>query len=248
MQDCHLHSSFSYDSDTTLETYLTHYDGLVITTEHFDLGNPYTGQDDIPDDEAYTKEVERLNAIYGKRLKKGIEIGYYEPREVDINTYLEGKSFDIKLLSVHHNGRYDYLQEAVFKEPWQDVVSDYLNRLSIAIGRVDADVLAHFDYGFRKLQLTVAELALFESELIALFQKMATFGLAFEINSKSIYVYKNKELYAYALKLLSKISGVNYTVGSDGHHIGHHRLYFDDLERWLLEQGLDCRHCLRWSD
>lgn len=31
------------------EDYLTNYDGYVVTTEHFDLANPVTKVDDIPD-------------------------------------------------------------------------------------------------------------------------------------------------------------------------------------------------------
>lgn len=94
LQDCHLHSSFSFDSDQPLEEYLLHSQGLVVTTEHFDLSNSYTMVDDIPDYSAYSKEVERLNKHYHHRLRTGIEIGYYQPREADILAYLHGKSYD----------------------------------------------------------------------------------------------------------------------------------------------------------
>lgn len=49
MRDNHLHTHFSYDSDARFEDYLEHYDGDIVTTEHYDLSNPYTKQDDIPD-------------------------------------------------------------------------------------------------------------------------------------------------------------------------------------------------------
>lgn len=42
MRDNHLHPHFSYDSDAHFEDYLAHYDGDIVTTEHYDLSNPYT--------------------------------------------------------------------------------------------------------------------------------------------------------------------------------------------------------------
>lgn len=72
---------------------------------------------------------------------------------------------------------------------------------------------------------------------------MVRYQLAFELNTKSIFSYGNEELYAYALRLLNDIDGVTYTVGSDGHHLGHYRLEFDRLEQWLDNLGFD-RHKL----
>lgn len=239
MQDNHLHSCFSYDSEEKLESYLKYSSGLIVTTEHLDLSNPYTGQDDIPDYDTYCQEIARLNKKYANRLRKGIEIGYYQPRQRDIQTYLADKSFDLKLLSVHHNGSYDYLQEEVLTLNRQYVVEDYLDRLEQAIGSVEADVLAHFDYGFRKLRLTVENLAYFEDRLVTIFQKMVARGLAFEINSKSMYLYGNEELYHYALQVLENIDGVIYSLGSDGHHLNHFQLHFDRLAKLLKTFGIE---------
>ena len=36
MRDNHLHTYFSYDSDTDFRDYLEHYDGEIVTTEHLD--------------------------------------------------------------------------------------------------------------------------------------------------------------------------------------------------------------------
>ena len=97
MRDNHLHTHFSYDSDARFEDYLDHYTGDIVTTEHYDLSNPYTKQDDVPDYEAYSREIAKLNQKYGNRIKKGIEIGYYQPREADILAYLADKDYDLKL-------------------------------------------------------------------------------------------------------------------------------------------------------
>ena len=57
------------------EDYLTNYDGYVVTTEHFDLANPVTKVDDIPDYEMYSQTIDSLNKRFGNRVLKGIEIG-----------------------------------------------------------------------------------------------------------------------------------------------------------------------------
>ena len=44
IRDNHLHTHHSYDSDANFTDYLTHFDGEIVTTEHYDLSNPYTNQ------------------------------------------------------------------------------------------------------------------------------------------------------------------------------------------------------------
>ncbi|WP_066914295.1 PHP domain-containing protein [Streptococcus sp. DD12] len=237
MRDNHLHTYFSYDSDQDFEAYLEAYPGEVVTTEHFDLSNPYTKQDDIPDYQAYSQKIAELNSRYGNRIKRGIEIGYYAPREADILSYLSDKSYDLKLLSVHHNGVNDYLDEEVAERDKDLVIQEYLDLLEAAIGRVEADVLAHFDYGFRLFDVTVAELQVYEAQLRRIFQKMIAHDLAFELNSKSMYLYHHEALYLYALDLVLDLGGRRFSLGSDGHQLNHFRLQFE-----RLADILDSRH------
>ncbi len=238
MRDNHLHTHHSYDSDASFKDYLAYYDGEIVTTEHFDLSNPYSKQDDVPDYEAYSKEIAELNRFYNNRIKKGIEIGYYQPREADIIAYLADKNFDLKLLSVHHNGINDYLDEEVADMDRHTVMSDYLNRLEYAIGRIPADVLAHFDYGFRLFDLSVEELQAYEPQLIRIFQKMIEHNLAFELNAKSMFLYHHEHLYRYALGLVKELGCHRYSIGSDGHLPAHFRLGFDQMEALLKEVGI----------
>ena len=239
IRDNHLHTHHSYDSDANFTDYLTHFDGEIVTTEHYDLSNPYTKQDDVPEYEAYSHEIESLNLKYGNRIKRGIEIGYYQPRESDILDFLDGKDYDLKLLSVHHNGVNDYLDDEVADMDKASIIQEYLDKLEYAIGRVDADVLAHFDYGFRKFALTVEELKTFEPELRQLFHKMIDYGLAFELNCKSMYLYGHEELYVYALGLVKELGGQRFSVGSDGHKLEHFRLKFDRVAQILADAGIE---------
>lgn len=239
MRDNHLHTHFSYDSDAAFQDYLESFDGEIVTTEHYDVSNPYSKQDDVPDYEAYVAEIADLNATYGNRIKKGIEIGYYQPREADIIAYLADKDFDIKLLSVHHNGVNDYLDEEVADMDKHTIMQEYLDKLEYAIGRVEADVLAHFDYGFRLFDVSVEELKTYEEQLRRIFKKMIDHGLAFELNSKSMYLYNHEHLYVYALDLVKELGCHKYSIGSDGHKLEHFRLQFDRIQKLLQEKGIE---------
>ncbi|MBM7642630.1 PHP domain-containing protein [Streptococcus loxodontisalivarius] len=235
MRDNHLHTHHSYDSDADFKDYLDTYQGEIVTTEHYDLSNPYTKQDDVPDYEAYSGEIAELNRIYDNRIKRGIEIGYYEPREADILSFLADKDYDLKLLSVHHNGVNDYLDDEVADMDKHAIIQEYLDKLEYAIGRVEADVLAHFDYGFRLFQVTVDELAQYEDQLRRIFRKMIAADLAFELNSKSMYLYHHEHLYRYALGLVKEEGCHKYSIGSDGHKLEHFRLSFDKISAILEE-------------
>lgn len=244
MRDNHLHTYFSYDSEADFSDYLDHYEGEIVTTEHYDLSNPYPYQaasphDDVPDYAAYSAKIAELNQQYGNRIKKGIEIGYYAPRKDDILAFLADKEYDIKLLSVHHNGSFDYLETPVLQLDKMELISRYLRELEEAIEAVPADVLAHFDYGFRKFALTVEELKTFEPQLRQLFQKMIDYDLAFELNCKSMYLYGHEELYLYALGLVKELGGQRFSVGSDGHKLEHFRLRFDRVAQILADAGIE---------
>ena len=127
--DQHLHTHFSYDSQANFIDYLENSTGYVVTTEHFDVANPVTGQTDAPDYGQYASEIAQLNRDYGNRVLKGIEIGYYQPKEAEIVSYLADKAYDLKLLSVHHNGEFDYLDDYVADMDFDLVffIADLLN-------------------------------------------------------------------------------------------------------------------------
>ena len=90
------------------------------------------------------------------------------------------------------------------------IIQEYLDKLEYAIGRVDADVLAHFDYGFRLFDVTIDELKAYEEQLKRIFQKMIANDLAFELNAKSMYLYHHEALYRYALGLVKGLGCRKY--------------------------------------
>lgn len=58
--DQHLHTYFSFDSEEKFENYLAYQPEFFVSTDHFDLNNPSTGKDDIPDYPAYINKLDSL--------------------------------------------------------------------------------------------------------------------------------------------------------------------------------------------
>lgn len=236
--DQHLHTHFSYDSNADFEDYLTNYDGYVVTTEHFDLANPVTKVDDIPDYEMYSQTIDSLNKRFGNRVLKGIEIGYIASEKDRIIDYLADKDYDLKLLSVHHNGQFDYLDDEVKDMDPAHIIPMYFEQLAEAIEVIDANVFAHFDYGFRVFGLSVAEFKQYEAQFLPILDQVIKNKLAFELNAKSAYLYDNLALYEYVIDLYLSRSGTLFSVGSDGHYLEHFRFHFDDLFALLKAKGV----------
>ena len=103
---------------------------------------------------------------FGNRVLKGIEIGYIASEKDRIIDYLADKDYDLKLLSVHHNGQFDYLDDEVKDMDPAIVIPQYFAQLSEALVVVEADVFAHFDYGFRVFGLSVAEFKQYEAQFL----------------------------------------------------------------------------------
>lgn len=73
----------------------------------------------------------------------------------------------MKLLFVHHTGKFNYLEDPVLQCDKMKVIPIYFKELEEAIENIPAHILAHFDYGFRKCDVTVEELKNFESQCSA---------------------------------------------------------------------------------
>ncbi|HAV0125500.1 TPA: hypothetical protein JFU83_002752, partial [Enterococcus faecium] len=103
---------------------------------------------------------------------------------------------------------------------------------------IEADVFAHFDYGFRVFGLSVAEFKQYEAQFLPILDQVIKNKLAFELNAKSAYLYDNLALYEYVIDLYLSRGGTLFSVGSDGHYLEHFRFHFDDLFALLKAKGV----------
>ena len=238
--DQHMHTHFSPDSAESFENYLEQTDGLLVTTEHLDFHDAYNGGvDTVLDYAAYSEKIDALNAIHDGRIRRGIEVGYTPESHARIMSYLEGKTFDVILLSVHQNGRYDYLQPIIDEMDPKAVMQEYFQLCTEAVRQVDgANIFAHFDYGIRRLPVTVEDLREFEPLLKGLLNAIMAKEMALELNTRSMYEYNNADLYRYMIGLYLEMGGSSFSLGSDAHSIQKYRYHFDDAIALLHELGV----------
>lgn len=240
--DQHMHTHFSPDSVETFEHYLERSAGKnLITTEHLDFFSTEQASDDvIPDFYGYSAEIERLNQLYGNRILKGIEVGFTYPDKERIQKFLKDKDYDLILMSIHHNGKYGFMQLSNDDVPLENQLKEYYNLMLQGVREFkNANVLAHFDFGLRSYEVSVAELRIVEPKLMEIFKEAVQQDMALELNTRSMYRYGNAHLYEYAIDLYRSVGGTLFTVSSDAHVVEDYELRFKDAFTMLREHGVD---------
>lgn len=239
--DQHLHTYFSPDSLETFENYLALSDLPMISTEHLDFFSAFQKVDDvIPDYAGYSQTVEELNAIYDHRLLKGIEVGFTYDDRHRIEEFLEGKEYDLKLLSIHHNGRHGFMTLNHDQKPLATHLDEYFHLMLQAVQEAPyANVLAHFDFGLRGYdEVQLADLERKEAILTDILKTMMLHEQALELNTRSMYRYGNAHLYDYVIGLYKQLGGQLYTVSSDAHRASDYQLRFKDAFEMLRQHGV----------
>lgn len=238
--DQHMHTYFSPDSVEHFENYLEQNDKPLITTEHLDFFSPQQANDDvIPDYVSYSAEVDRLNKRYDNRLLKGIEVGFTYADRDKIQDFLRGKAYDLILLSIHHNGKHNFMMLDDSDVPLEENLVEYYDLMLEGVKHFpNANVLAHFDYGLRSYDVTVEELKMVEDRLKEIFKVVIQNGQAMELNTKSMYKHGNAHLYEYAIELYQSVGGELFTIGSDAHNANDYEYHFKDATKILEQRGV----------
>ena len=238
MFDQHVHSSFSFDSNEDLENYINVSNNSdIITTEHLDFENPIINYKDSSIDYLkYVGQIKNLNKKYSNKFFLGIEIGYTPNSEKRIEDFLKDKNFNLKLLSIHQNGNYDYMCVNKKLISLEVLIQEYFEQMIQALeSSIEFNVLAHFEYGLRMIDISVIEFdnlaSVFLNKIIELIVKKE---IAFEVNTKSMYKYKKENLYNYMIEKYIKKGGRLFTLGSDAHNIKEYAYKFDEAKKFLL--------------
>lgn len=240
--DQHLHTNFSFDSKEKFEDYLRVIgDNDIVSTEHNDFSDPSLNfKDNLLDYEGYSLKIDELNKTYGKRFFKGIEIGYLKSREEDILDYLKDKFFDLKLLSIHQNGNFDYMHMGDKKLSLEEHIKEYYELMIEALeSPVSANVLAHFEYGFRNTLISVEDLDKYASKYLdKIIELLIKKEMALELNTKSMYLYGKVTLYKYMIEKAVRKGLKLFSLGSDAHDISKYAYEFDNAANLLLKVGI----------
>lgn len=242
MFDQHVHSSFSFDSNEDLENYINvSNDSDIITTEHLDFENPIINYKDSSIDYLkYVGQIKNLNKKYSNKFFLGIEIGYTPNSEKRIEDFLKDKNFNLKLLSIHQNGNYDYMCVNKKLISLEVLIQEYFEQMIQALeSSIEFNVLAHFEYGLRMIDISVTDFdnlaSVFLNKIIELIVKKE---IAFEVNTKSMYKYKKENLYSYMIEKYLKKGGKLFTLGSDAHNIKDYAYKFDEATKFLLSKNI----------
>ena len=243
MFDQHVHSSFSFDSNENLENYINVSNNSdIITTEHLDFENPIINYKDSSIDYLkYVGQIKNLNKKYSNNFFLGIEIGYTPNSEKRIEDFLKDKNFNLKLLSIHQNGLYDYMCVNKKLISLEAFIQEYFEQMIQALeSSIEFNVLAHFEYGIRIVDISVIDFdnlaSKFLNKIIELIVKKE---IAFEVNTKSMYKYKKENLYSYMIEKYLKKGGKLFTLGSDAHNIKDYAYKFDEARKFLLDRNIE---------
>ena len=242
MFDQHVHSSFSFDSNENLENYINVCnENDMITTEHLDFENPIINYEDSSIEYLkYIEEITSLNKKYSNKFFLGIEIGYTPNSEKRIEDFLKDKNFNLKLLSIHQNGNYDYMCANKKLISLEVLIQEYFEQMIQALeSSIEFNVLAHFEYSLRMIDISVTDFdnlaSVFLNKIIELIVKKE---ITFEVNTKSMYKYKKENLYNYIIEKYIKKGGRLFTLGSDAHNIKEYAYKFDEAKKFLLSKNI----------
>ena len=242
MFDQHVHSSFSFDSNENLENYINVSNNSdIITTEHLDFENPIINYKDSSIDYLkYVGQIKNLNKKYSNKFFLGIEIGYTPNSEKRIEDFLKDKNFNLKLLSIHQNGNYDYMCVNKKLISLEALIQEYFEQMIRALeSSIEFNVLAHFEYGIRIIDISVTDFDSLASKFLnKIIELIVKKEIAFEVNTKSMYKYKKENLYSYMIEKYLNKSGKLFTLGSDAHNIKDYAYKFDEARKFLLTRNI----------
>ena len=242
MFDQHVHSNFSFDSNEKLENYINVSNkNDIVTTEHLDFANPIINYEDSSIEYLkYIEEIDNLNKKYSNKFFSGIEIGYTPNSEKRIEDFLKDKNFNLKLLSIHQNGLYDYMCVNKKLISLEALIQEYFEQMIQALeSSIEFNVLAHFEYGIRIIDISVTDFDSLASKFLnKIIELIVKKKIAFEVNTKSMYKYKKENLYSYMIEKYLKKGGKLFTLGSDAHNIKDYAYKFDDARKFLLARNV----------
>ncbi len=172
----------------------------------------------------------------GIKVKTGLEVDYFEGKEDEIRSFIDGSRLDYVIGSVHYMGNESVdLGPGFYHDKDPDLLfSAYFDKVSAAVASGLFDIMAHFDliriYGYMKPEGK-------ESLYRKLAEKMKEHDVAFELNTNG----RNKALADFypdrRFLHIFREEGVPVCVNSDAHMPSRVAQYFDEAYALLREAG-----------
>ncbi|MBU2537467.1 MAG: histidinol-phosphatase, partial [Proteobacteria bacterium] len=239
------HTRFCHHATGEMEEYVVAAinKGLeeLVFLEHLECGIRYPDDTWLSEEDfaAYHCEGQRLQQVYGDRLRIGIgvEVGY-NPRQVPaILTFLKQYSWDRVGLSYHYyeidGHHYNVVSrrkinlEPLGKQGVDRVISEYFATLRQAIDILPGTVLCHLDAVLRhhpEVHFTGAH----QRQISDIFEGMLGKGMALEVNTSG-FSHRGEQYPAREILEQAVAMGVQLVAGSDAHKPADVGRFFDRL-------------------
>lgn len=215
--DLHVHSHFSFDSQTEMQAAcrqavqagLTH----IGFTDHYDL-DP-SCEEGIYDPEAFFEEIKAVQDKFAGRLAilAGIEFSepHLYPKEYE---KIRTLPYDYIIGAIHYiDGMDPYFTEKM-TYPLPKMYERYWEEMERMVETGGFQIIAHLDYPKRYFNACLAE----DQTMLRIFQKACDRGLALEINTSPFRKGETEPMpVERMLELYTKAGGYHITLGSDAH-------------------------------
>lgn len=249
--DYHVHSSFSSDSQSSMESMIEKAISLgfsrICFTDHMDYGYPVVeeGMDFIFDTDSYCKKIEQLKQQYQGKIKilRGIELGLKPSAKPQIDALLSNVSFDFIIGSSHLVDNFDpYRAEYWETRGEEEAIRDYFQTIIDNVNLFpQINVYGHLDYIIRysKTKASTYSYERYKDILDPLLATLIKHGKGIEVNTAGLkyglgFAHPHPDL----IKRYLALGGTILTIGSDGHKPEHLAYGFETARGMLLNLGL----------
>ncbi len=250
--DFHLHSSFSGDSDSSMEEMILRAIQLnlhtICFTEHMDMDFPYGNEDPkdmfLLNTDSYLFDLLYFREKYKKQISIlfGVEIGLQPHLISEISNYANAYDFDFILASSHLCHNVDPYKNIFFegreeKVAHQEYFESILENIEV---HSNFDVYGHLDYVIRYGPTKNENYSYQQHKDIIdeILKRLIADGKGIEINTSG-YKYGLGSPHP-SFEILSRyreLGGRIITIGSDGHKPDHLAYAFNQAEQLLLRCG-----------
>lgn len=250
--DHHVHTSYSPDSEASIEGYLVRAKEMgldhIIFTDHCDFGT--TDHDFMKpiNYDLYFRLMESLQQRYQIPIKVGIEVGYEKNCKSEIESLLNSYPFEFVITSIHYGEGGDFNEGSFFQGKSQKEA--YMSYFKILLEMVENfnnyDVVGHLDYivrygPFKNRGYAYRE---FREIIDQILQTIIVQGKGIEVNSSGLReeaqnTYPKSEV----LKRYLELGGKVITLGSDAHFNEYYYAGLKESMVLLKSLGYDRIYC-----
>ncbi len=248
--DCHMHSSFSADSDTPMESMIQQAINLglqgITFTEHLDPDYPKIpdGLDFSLDIPYYKETLFKLRDIYKNQIQInwGIELGLQMHLETYFHNLISETPFDFAIGSSHLVHGFDPYYPDFFKNRKESLC--YMEYFESILENIscfnDFDVYGHIDYIVRYGPNKNREYSYgrYQDILDEILKKLISMGKGIELNTGGYhYGLGEPNPCTAVIRRYRELGGEIITVGADAHTPDKIAYAFDKAEAVLRNCG-----------